>query len=394
MRHLLLLALLLGTSSVFTQSVHRFHVGLAGGFGFTGGDVQNDFTGYDVSGRVGLYATPAVGFFGEFGFARIQGRNDDRRQAFASELTRYNAGIQFNLLQILRIDHVTDRLAPYIGVGFGVTRANVLEQTDFTGAYHDDLYATISPEFGALVRLTDRLDLNVRYQMGFMGTDLMDGYDPPGSTRNDVFSNLSIGLNLNIGRGDHHIRWTVEDRATAEDMPDARDADRARTDSLMNLAEQRTIDVQRSLTEEIDRLRQRIDLQQKTIASQNELLRTMNTVGSDRPDTANDTMTFRPGRTPGASVNAPEATPLPVVNPGEDRFFVIVGSFGVSANADAKVSQLLAAGYEARTIRVATDDLIRVAAASSDDEAMIRSALSQIRSDLMPSAWVLRNTNR
>ena len=75
---------------------------------------------------------------------------------------------------------------------------------------------------------------------------------------------------------------------------------------------------------------------------------------------------------------------------GLKEFSVVVGSFGVRANAEGLQQRLKAAGYDAQVVRNDEKNMFRVIASTFADKAAAVASRDQIRASY-PDAWLLYN---
>ncbi|WP_028903952.1 MULTISPECIES: SPOR domain-containing protein [unclassified Prevotella] len=75
---------------------------------------------------------------------------------------------------------------------------------------------------------------------------------------------------------------------------------------------------------------------------------------------------------------------------GLKAFSVVVGSFGVRANAEGLMQRLKNAGYDAQVVKNEEKNMFRVVASTFADKASAVSSRDQIRASY-PDAWLLYN---
>ena len=76
---------------------------------------------------------------------------------------------------------------------------------------------------------------------------------------------------------------------------------------------------------------------------------------------------------------------------GLKNFSVVVGSFGLKANAEGLQTRLRNAGYDAQIVKNEERNMFRVVAATFDDKASAAANRDKLRNDY-PDAWLLFNT--
>ena len=79
---------------------------------------------------------------------------------------------------------------------------------------------------------------------------------------------------------------------------------------------------------------------------------------------------------------------LLVSGTGLKAYSVVVGSFGVRANADGLQQRLKDAGYDAQIVRNEDRNMFRVVATTYSDKASAVSSRDQLRATY-PDAWLL-----
>ena len=75
---------------------------------------------------------------------------------------------------------------------------------------------------------------------------------------------------------------------------------------------------------------------------------------------------------------------------GLKAFSVVVGSFGVRANAEGLMQRLKDAGYDAQVVKNNDKNMFRVIASTFADKASAVASRDQIRASY-PDAWLLYN---
>jgi len=76
---------------------------------------------------------------------------------------------------------------------------------------------------------------------------------------------------------------------------------------------------------------------------------------------------------------------------GLKNFSVVVGSFGLKANAEGLQQRLKNAGYDAQIVKNEDRNMFRVVASTFDDKASAVTSRDQLRATY-PDAWLLFNT--
>ena len=79
-----------------------------------------------------------------------------------------------------------------------------------------------------------------------------------------------------------------------------------------------------------------------------------------------------------------------VIGSGLKAFSVVVGSFGVRANAEGLMQRLKDAGYDAQVVKNDDKNMYRVVASTFADKASAAASRDQIRASY-PDAWLLYN---
>ena len=442
MRHLALLTLLalVTWTDVEAQTGYdRVSVGLSAGRSFNHGDLDNENDGYVVGGRLGVHVTSAFGLYADYGFGRIHGIDEDRGLAFRSEVSQFTAGARFDLFNLLRFSQLGDRVSPFLGIGAGVTRTNILEGDGSTAVPVDDWAFSVTPELGLDIRLTNWLDATVRYQFTVTGRDDFDGHDPDvlANRRNDSWSALTGGFTVHFGRHERHIKWK-RDAGLDIDIERIEELE-ARVDSLTHLIEARP-----DSTEWPDRIVNRNDPPRPEVISEPTIYADRVPGGPDfrlraaDPDKSQYASRTEPvaqvpsrnrpveyrmeaveqpaprqreivigdpspiGQNAVVSTDASSATDAPKIMDvtasyvGTDanaQYFVIVESFRFEENAREFRDQLLARGYAATLVYDTSAGYTRVSAYHANQLYRVIDRIDDVRRELNADAWVLRNLN-
>lgn len=364
------------------QPSKKIALDLYGGFPFPTGDVKVDFKDkfplYNAGAGLSYNLTSVFSLRADYNYTRLHGQNDRRinNEFFENRIHKWSVGMEAHLFNLFRFSQISKRFQPFIGVGVGQAKSNVvggLDGVELPEHTYESFNLLYQASAGFRVNITKWMDAFFRYDMHFAKTDSLDGFDWDLNANKyyDSYINANVGLTFKIGKkGVDHYVW-VRDEFNAKNFES--DFDKLRnqmdsiaeeTDSIKKNLEQVAAEAKsccdenrstnESLQRQIDELNQKID------------------GGMFSAETEDDVYLANiPGATPGS-------------------YHVIVGSYNVKNNALKEQQRLEALGHKIEILFEPSLELHRLSIISSMDFNSIKASLEQYRSSVDVKSWVLR----
>lgn len=377
------------TLGVFSQNsikgkYKRLSFDIYGGMPYILGEIQNNnFSGYNLTGRLDYHITSAFSFGGEFSYGAVSGLDENGSDYFRNQYMKAFIGPDIHLYNILRFSEITKWFQPYFGFGIGAVKSDI-EYSGYNGLeitdHFNDWVAAAQVHLGTKFKLAKWLDLNLRVSADYLATDWFDNYNP-NITRNksyDFLLTYDLGFSFNIGgKGKDAVIWKRDDIKDKNEQEQAEEDLAAKMDE--ELAEnQEKLD---SLEEANKALNDRMNQLADNLANLNEQLETGNLGGgAGSSNGINDLYT-------GADEHIYETD---LSGPVKAVYYIVAGSYAIEKNAQTRVAFLEVKGYSPYIMVETHADLNRVCIDQTDSYSEAIQKVVEYREKLDPYCWIMK----
>lgn len=354
------------------------------------GDIKNKFGGYNATARVNWNLTSAVSIGTEFSYGNIKGLDKDAEASyFTNNYLKAMIGGELYFFNPFKFSQITNWFQPYVGLNLGIIKSGVSKSGSYEGEsanYHKKINFAHQWHIGGKVKLSNSLDLNLRYCYAPVKTDEFDNLNPsvPANKSNDLLTNFELGISYHIGgKGKTPIIWYADNQPLIEPSELLiEDVEIENTDNLnakIDAVNRKRMENEVNLTLEIDKVRYENNQLKTQIKDLNEKIDAL-IITKPKPNT----------QTSSSMPIEAELYQAFLEGPSKDNYFVVCGSYKVLDLALERVNQLNQKGYTPIIMREPATDLHRVVLATAVDYEEALQFLTKYRKQIDPTAWIIK----
>lgn len=363
----------------------RFSFDVYSGLPIIYGDIDNKMAGYEATGRLNWNMTRAFAIGGEYSIGMVKGQNNKYDQEyFTNKYMKAAIGFEVFFFNFAKFSDLTSWFQPYFGINGGMIKSDIEHSGDINGVFanhFNDWVFMHEYHAGLKFKVAKFLDINARYNLAYIKSDMFDNWDPDFNVNkyNDFLTSATLGFTFHIGKKDKPVTyWTSTD--ISKDLLDEK-ADKNTQDSLAQEIENLKNALKDATQDVVD--------QANTNNNQQIALDSLhNKLGQLNDCCKNNTQVKTGNESPYNDIQLLETE---LTGPIQATYYVIVGSFMVQENADRRVEEVKAKGYQPFIMIESKTGLKRVAIDYTDDAEEAFAKAAKYRIEIDPTTWIIKN---